>query len=281
MHDARIEPFLEKLTTVDGAAALSDAKLLQMRIAERICVIEEGDRVVALGVAAPHDQLDGSHHWAVETALDTGLRFAAFEDRLLQSALALVPDHDSMSVWSHRRSMDKALTKSGFKVARELVHLSVTLPLANPGSSITTRRLNSGDTSRILDVNRKAFLSHREAASLDEVEFARLIEREGMGRQGFLIAEEEDELLGFCWTRVHENGDGEIFRIAVSPGSQGRGIGRALVVAGFSYLANQPTVSRGTLWVDRSNTTAVDLYEGLGMVEIMVNREFEMPTGDR
>jgi ribosomal protein S18 acetylase RimI-like enzyme len=52
-------------------------------------------------------------------------------------------------------------------------------------------------------------------------------------------------------------------------------------VAGFSYLANQPTVSRGTLWVDRSNTTAVDLYEGLGMVEIMVNREFEMPTGDR
>ena len=190
MHDPRIEPFLEKLTTADGAAALSDAKLLQVRTVERICVIEEGDRVVAMGVAAPHVQPDGSRHWAVETALDPGLRFAAFEDRLLESALALVPDHDSMSVWSHRHSLDNALTKAGFKVARELVHLSVTLPLASPGDRIMTRRVNSGDTSAILDLNREAFASHREAASLDEIEFDRLIEQEGMGRQGFLIAEE-------------------------------------------------------------------------------------------
>jgi mycothiol synthase len=281
MYDTRIGPFLDKLTEADGAAALSDAKLTAMRKAERTCVIEEGDRLVAVGVTAPHVQPDGSHHWAVETALDPGLRFAAFEDRLLQSALALVPDHESISVWSHRRSLDNALTEAGFEVARELVHMSITLPLATPGDSIATRRLSSGDTSVILDLNRTAFASHREAASLDEVEFDRLLAHDGMGPQGFLIVEQGDEILGFCWTRVHENGDGEIFRIAVSPGSQGRGIGRALTVAGFSYLASQPTVSRGTLWVDRSNTTAVNLYEDLGMVEIMVNREFEMPIGDR
>jgi mycothiol synthase len=96
-----------------------------------------------------------------------------------------------------------------------------------------------------------------------------------MGAEAFLVLEKDGEILGFCWTRVHESGDGEIFRIAVRPESQGRGIGRGLVLAGFDYLAGGEDVSTGTLWVDTSNEVALRLYEGLGMAVAHVNREFE------
>jgi mycothiol synthase len=101
-----------------------------------------------------------------------------------------------------------------------------------------------------------------------------------MGPSGLLIVEDADEILGFCWTRVHEGGEGEIFRIAVNPDNQGRGIGRALVLAGYDHLAQDELVSKGTLWVDVSNKAALGLYRQLGMQEIRFNREFVVPRSD-
>ncbi len=158
---------------------------------------------------------------------------------------------------------------------RELAHFTVQLPIEYAGDGLDTRRLNPRDISDVIALNRAAFSSHREAASLDEAELRRLLGREGLGPGGFLILEESGEKVGFCWTRVHKNGDGEIFRIAVSPKHQGRGLGRSLVLAGFAYLAERSDVSRGTLWVDLNNAPAVLLYESLGMTQGSINREFE------
>jgi mycothiol synthase len=283
MHDERIGRFLDKLEEVDGTFPLSDAKLAQLFNTERTVVIEEDGSVVAVGVVAQHPQLDGSHHWSVETVLDPGLRFAQFEDRLLSSALGLVPGGESVSVWSQRHSLDVALTERGFVVVRELAYMTVQLPIDDEELGLVTRMLKPGadsrDTERVLAVNRAAFSSHREAASLDEAELRDLLAQAGMGPKGFLVLEQDEELLGFCWTRVHATGDGEIFRIAVSPHVQGRGLGRALVIAGYNHLATEPGVTRGTLWVDLSNTTAVSLYRDLGMVDALVNREFERAVG--
>ena len=101
-----------------------------------------------------------------------------------------------------------------------------------------------------------------------------------MGPSGLLIVEDADGILGFCWTRFHERGEGEIFRIAVSPTNQGRGIGGALVLAGFDHLARTEHASKGTLWVDLSNTAALGLYRRLGMREVRFNREFEVVRPD-
>ena len=279
MHDARVGRFLDRLTELDRTQPLSDAKIGQLQYTDYAVVIEEDDEVVAVGVAAEHLQLDGSSHWSVETALDNGLRFGEFEDRLLSSALGLVPGGAAVSVWSHRRSLDAALARAGFDTVRELAYLTVEIPVDDPAGLAATRTLMSSDREEVLAINRAAFSSHREAASLDETELARLLDQPGMGPHGFLVMEGGDNMLGFCWTRVHPNGDGEIFRIAVSPVAQGRGFGRALVIAGFDHLANQPEVTRGTLWVDLSNTVAVNLYKDLGMTDALVNREFERAAG--
>jgi mycothiol synthase len=276
MRDPRIDLFLQKLTTADGIAPLSDAKVAQFGNPERTLFIEEGDRIVAAGVAAHHLHVDGTDHWSVETALEGGLRFPEFEERLLQSALALVPADRALSVWSQRRSLDSALAGAGFVATRELAYMSIDLPIDGEDEIIGTRPLQPEDTLEVLALNRAAFSSHREAGSLEEPEFRGLLDEVGMGPSGLLVVEEADEIVGFCWTRVHESGDGEIFRIAVDPRNQGRGIGGALVLAGYDHLARNQRVSKGTLWVDISNEAALSLYRRLGMREVRVNREFEV-----
>ena len=275
MTDPRIDMFLRKLTEIDGGAPLSDAKLDSLKHPERVLVIEEMDVVVAIGVIASHLQHDGTQRWSIETALDPGLRFAAFEKRLLDSSLQLAPTGTRLSVWSHRTSLDAALADARFTRVRELAHYSVALPLEQPRDARPTRMFDSSDVADVISVNRSAFSFHREAASLDETELRRLMTQEGMGSDGFLLMEEDERIVGFCWTRVHSNGDGEIFRIAVAPEVQGRGLGRSLVLAGFDHLARQSGVSRGTLWVDLSHEGAVALYRDIGMSQMYVNREFE------
>ena len=60
---------------------------------------------------------------------------------------------------------------------------------------------------------------------------------------GFLLAWDGERLAGFCWTKVHDDGRGEIYILAVVPGSQGRGLGRALLLAGLDDLQPAPTAS--------------------------------------
>lgn len=275
MHDERIDRFLARITEADGSQALSDAKAVQLvDPARRVLIEEEGD-VVALGVTAPHDQPDGTVHWAVETALEPGLRFSVFEDRLLKSAIDLVPRPGIMSVWSHRHSFDAALTRAGFESVRELAQMAVELPVHLGDVDIATRPFRSVDATEIVAINRSAFESHREAASLTEADIGQLIGKKGLEASGFLITERNREIVGFCWTRLHDNGDGEIYRVAVSPRWQGKGLGRSLVLAGFDHLARLAEVERGTLWVDMANEAAMNLYKSLGMAITGVNREFE------
>ena len=118
-----------------------------------------------------------------------------------------------------------------------------------------------------------AFEGHTEAAALDVKELDGYRREPWFDSDGFFIAE-GNGVAGFCWTRVHPNGDGEIFRIAVDPEHQGSGVGMALLHAGFDYLTGRSDVERGVLWVDRTNSTAVSLYRSLGMERERSNTEF-------
>jgi len=274
----RIEHFLQDVTELDGSPAVSDAKYANIALTQRTMVIEEDDRIVALGVVANHQHADGSSHWAVETALEPGLRFAEFEGRLLATALELVPSQETCSVWSHRGSLDVALEDIGFSVSRELAFLTVHLPLDSGGAAGETRPFQSVDLPEVLAVNRSAFKDHREAASLTAEDFSDQMGRDGFSNDGLRIAESGGGIVGYCWTRVHTNGDGEIYRVAVTPEHQGTGLGRSLLGDGFDFLAKQNTVKRGTLWVDTSNQAAMALYADMGMKQSITNREFRPTT---
>ena len=74
--------------------------------------------------------------------------------------------------------------------------------------------------------------------------------------------------VGACWTKLHSGGVGEIYSIAVRPSASGKGLGRALVLTGFEYLADRRGAGTGMLWADRSNEAAVRLYGRLGMESV-------------
>ena len=66
---------------------------------------------------------------------------------------------------------------------------------------------------------------------------------------------------------------GEIFVIAVDPAFHGRGLGRAMTVAGLQSL-HQRGIELGMLYVDAANVAAVSLYYDLGFTLHHVQRAF-------
>jgi mycothiol synthase len=120
------------------------------------------------------------------------------------------------------------------------------------------------DEAAWLRVNNAAFAGHPEnGAWTEEI----LDDRKGQSwfdPDGFRMAWEGPTLVGFCWTKVHDDGVGEIYVIAVSPAAQGRGLGRALVLEGLRHLAEDRRLSRAMLYVDSGNESALELYQKLG-----------------
>ena len=129
---------------------------------------------------------------------------------------------------------------------------------------------------------------------------------------GFLVAEESgpdgDRMVGFHWTKVHgadehehddaephthaphEGSDephehhhghghdpiGEVYVVGIDPAQQGRGLGRALTLAGLHHLKSRG-LRDAMLYVDAENTAAIALYTALGFTTWDVDVEFSAP----
>jgi mycothiol synthase len=127
--------------------------------------------------------------------------------------------------------------------------------------------------------------------------------------EGFLVAEEDGpdgpRMVGFHWTKVHgadahhhghvhvhehdgaehEHGHddahhghepiGEVYVVGVDPSQHGRGLGRALTLAGLQHL-RALGLPDAMLYVDAQNTAAISLYESLGFTRWDVDVEFTL-----
>lgn len=268
-----VATFLELLENADGHPPLSDAKMAVLGTPERFVTIEENGNVVAIGVAATHTTADGDAHWSVETAVEPSLRFVEFETVVLAQALQLPPAGATVTAWSRRHTLDAALSAHGFSSNRTLFHMHVPLPI-DEASAVEVERMQPDEDDVLVAVNSAAFSSHPEAASLDRAELSVLQSEPWFDRDGILFHRNGQSVDAFCWTKVHPDGTGEIYRIGVVPGAQGGGLGKAMVLAGFGYLADVRGCTVGSLWVDDANTAAIRLYASLGMQEVARNREF-------
>lgn len=271
--DPRVHAFLAAIEAEDGYPGLSEAKMATLGDDRRTVVIAEGDDVVAVGVVARHAHADGSSHAAIETAVARSMAFPAFEGHVLSQALDTAPE-GPVSVWSRRVSLDRALETAGFAARRSLNHMAVDLPLAATTPGLADRSLDENEIDDLVRINNAAFASHREAGTLTTDDVHALREEPWFSLEGIRVLG-ATELRAFCWTKVHPNGDGEIYRIAVDPAHQGQGLGREALYAGYRHLASIAEVQRGTLWVDAANTGAMRLYESIGMRIVTTNREFE------
>ena len=100
-----------------------------------------------------------------------------------------------------------------------------------------------------------------------------------IGGEGRLIvvAEEDGTVVGCCQLEHRRNGTAYLGLLAVSPGLQGRGVGRAVVAEG-ERIARSWGASRVEMTVITRRTELIAWYERLGYAQTGVTAPF--PYGD-
>jgi ribosomal protein S18 acetylase RimI-like enzyme len=101
------------------------------------------------------------------------------------------------------------------------------------------------------------------------IRWAETVQREDMARGGtFVVTDDAGDLAGFAHVDASRDADatasvGEVWAIYLSPDAWGKGLGRELMTATLSYLANV-RYTQVTLWVLDSNDRARRFYEAAG-----------------
>lgn len=157
----------------------------------------------------------------------------------------------------------------GMRRARELWQLRRNLadPLPSrplPDGLALRAFLPGRDEDAVVAVNNRAFAWHPEQSGWQVDELVVRQREPWFDPNGFLLAvDDADRLSGFHWTKVHPDGAGEVYVLAVDPAAQGTGLGVALTVAGLEHLACGGS-AEALLYTEADNESAVRMYDKLG-----------------
>lgn len=295
---------LEQATDADGTPPMSEHVLLHLPAGGdtrgRNLLMRDGESVLAYAHLDVTDAVEGS---SAELVVAPGARGRGLGRALVTELLEQSPD-GRLRLWAHGDvpAAGRLARSLGFSRSRVLLQLRRALsgPTAAPlpevglpaGIELRTFRVGS-DEAAWTRLNNRAFADHPDQGGW-RVEEVRLREKEPwFDPAGFFLAERDDRLVGFHWTKVHgghgaesphehdfpdhddaEHHDhppiGEVYVVGVDPDEQGRGLGPALTLAGLHSLRDRG-LSDVLLYVDESNAAAVRVYERLGFTRHAVD----------
>ncbi|MFC4858829.1 mycothiol synthase [Actinophytocola glycyrrhizae] len=177
-----------------------------------------------------------------------------------------------LRLWSHRDHPGAARIAAAKDLARvrELFQMrldnAVELPeQTRPREGVTLRTFVPGrDEQAMVDVNKAAFDWHPEQGMLTVADVVAAEKEAWFDPAGFFLAVDENgEVVGFHWTKVHPDGTGEVYVVGIHPDAQGGGLGRALTLAGLHHLRARG-VPEIILYVESDNAPALAVYRRLG-----------------
>ena len=212
----------------DGIAPVGDQVLRELPHdrTRHLVALDGGDTVGYLNLAPA----TGKDPAMVELVVHPRWRRRGIGSAMARAALA--EGGDGTRIWAHgnlepARSMAKSL---GLEAARELLQMRRPLtnlpPLKMPdGVRIDTYR-GPDDDAELVRVNNAAFAWHPEQGGWTETDVVERRDEPWFEPEGLFLAfdEESGELLGFHWTKVHNDSLGEVYVVGVDPTAQGRGV---------------------------------------------------------
>jgi len=126
------------------------------------------------------------------------------------------------------------------------------------GLTIRIRNFERPDIRRVMEIEEESFLDGDAGLYLELYE---------EWLEGFLVAEKDDEVIGFVVLVLTPEGEGRVFALAVDSRYKGRGVGRALLKAAFNTLRKR-RIGYVRLEVRVSNYIAQSLYRSMGFMDI-------------
>lgn len=282
-------------TAADGVAPLSEHVSLHLRYGgqgpDANVLRHDGDGVlVGYAHVDPTDAVAGSR---AELVVHPDHRGRGHGRALVEAALAIPPD-GRLRLWAHGdRPAARALAVSmGFREQRRLEQwerpLDTPLPAVELPDGVTLRGFRPGtDDAAWLELNARAFADHPEQGSWTANDLAARIAEDWFDPAGFLLAQDRDgALVAFHWTKVHggegshgHDPIGEVYVVGVHPDAQGRGLGRAVTLAGLHRLRDAG-LGAAMLYVEGDNTAARATYRRLGFTHRDTDVMFLRQPGD-
>ena len=249
--DPAVASIVEAATAAHGAAPLDEATVMALADGQGHLRVQDGGLLFIHGselslVVHPEHRRHG-----VATAL-------------LRDAPA-----GPLTAWSHGTHPGAARLAAthGWERVRDLWVMrrptSTPLPELEVPEGVTVRGYRDTDAAEVVRVNAAAFAHHPEQGAMDEANLRRRMEEPWFDPAGLLVADGGDGLLGFHWTKQHDERLGEVYVVGVDPAAQGRGLGRVLTLAGLHHLAGLG-LDEVLLYVEADNAPAVTLYSRLG-----------------
>jgi len=280
-HRSSILSFCEQVEQHHGHRILSDQLRLDLQDASAtqppvVAIAGHDSDIVATALATRSN--DG---WTLEVVFQHDHSFPPAREVINIAVKGILGElshlsHLRLTWWAraHDPWVEHVASGLGFSEHRRLhqMRLALTSDIANRFrmSAAETRafRLNA-DEEAWLAVNNSAFAAHEEQGGWSREQLARRLEAPWFDAEDVRLHPVSGELNAFCWTKrheadLHEPVLGEIYAIAVKPSVAGQGLGKRMVMAGFSHLADTG-INIGMLYVDASNAAAMSLYESIGM----------------
>lgn len=247
---------------VDHLVALNEAAVLRLRrphpTTRHLLVSEDGDLVgyaqLELGtewsagqlVVSPSHRREGVGTQLLRRLImesSTPLRVWAMGDTPAARALALgVGMVRQRELLIMERRLDEKLPK----------------PAIPPGVQIRTF-VPGQDEQEWLRVNAAAFASHPEQALIDLDDLNDRMAESWFDARGFFVATKDGSMVGFHWTKQHQDQLGEVYVLGIAPWAARRGLGKALLLTGLRWLQQQGN-SRVKLYVESDHQAAIELY---------------------
>jgi len=268
---AALEALFAACTLADGHRPIGEHKYLSLisdEVGPEHSFVGESNGAVVSYLHLSENRL--SNGWTFESAVHPSYRTEEHLVELAKTAIeeATARGGASLRTWVFNATWPSSLAVLGFEPERELRQLRTRLPRDSPsyppGLTLTDFR-EGQDEAAWLDVNNQAFHGHPENGSWDHEILRDRMAQPWWDPASVVMAWQQETLAGFCWTKDHGDGIGEIYIIAVHPSAQRMGLGRALTLDGLARLATRGCET-GMLYVDAANDPALRMYESLGFV---------------
>ena len=246
----------------DQIRALNEAALLRLRRPHpttRHLLVSEQDELVG------YAQLESGAEWSAgQLVVSPDHRREGVGTQLLQRLI--MESTSPLRIWAMGDSAaaQALAATAGMARRRELLimgrRLDDELPEPAVPSGVQIRAFVPGQDEREwLRVNAAAFANHPEQALIDLADLKDRMAEPWFNPDGFFVATRQGAMIGFHWTKQHQDQLGEVYVLGVAPWASGQGLGKALLLTGLRWLQQQGC-SRVKLYVEADHRAAIELY---------------------